>query len=60
MTVREGGNEGVGRRVEGCISTPIPNYLSTLLLLTITTVWRPHFIGEDGRKEQCGEEEKDG
>lgn len=38
--------------------TPIPNYLSTyqLPLFFTTTAWRPHFIGKDGRKEQCGEE----
>ena len=46
-----GKNEGVGRRVEGCISTPIPNYLSTYYFLSFS----PHPRGDHtwkGRREE--------
>ena len=37
--------------MEGCISTPIPNYLSTYYFLSFS----PHPRDDDGRKERCGD-----
>ena len=60
-----GGNEGVGRRVEGCISTPIPNYLSTYYFLSFSPqprgdhTWKGRreeksSVGMEQSEKQCG------
>ena len=52
------GKERLRRRVEGCISTPIPNYLSTLLYCSKKPKNTQNKVKNE--RKQCGKEERSG